>query len=203
MSVYETRIQLRSGQTSSTTSIDLSRIKEELENHSKMIRTLSKVLQVGFSVLLLVLILGIVLNHTLVKESKSQDTDKKYQYDCALDYIHYLDKYYKYSYPLASTWENSREICQSWASNGELASIHDNKTNNFLSGLLKDDSVWIGANDESDIKMWSDGSVWDFENWHSGQPDDKDYDEIVIDMKGQWWDRDGNNMYSFICQCNP
>ena len=55
---------------------------------------------------------------------------------------------------------------------GELASVHDQETNEFLSSLTQVDSWLGGYQDDQDNWMWSDGSIWNYANWGPNLPDD-------------------------------
>ena len=52
---------------------------------------------------------------------------------------------------------------------GFLASIHDAETNEFLVGIFEHRS-YIGGVYENGLWTWTDGSVWDYENWRAGDP---------------------------------
>ncbi|KAK9976692.1 hypothetical protein ABG768_021897, partial [Culter alburnus] len=62
--------------------------------------------------------------------------------------------------------------CQSLGAN--LASVHNKPENEFLLGLLPSSSsrAWIGAHDavQEGQWLWTDGSLYDFTNWCSGEP---------------------------------
>uniref|UniRef100_A0A8C6SH88 C-type lectin domain-containing protein n=1 Tax=Neogobius melanostomus TaxID=47308 RepID=A0A8C6SH88_9GOBI len=65
--------------------------------------------------------------------------------------------------------------CQSHGAN--LASIHSTEENTFIVALINQATgenrrTWIGAQDaiQEGQWMWSDGSVWDYLNWRTGEP---------------------------------
>ena len=82
---------------------------------------------------------------------------------------------------------------------GLLTSIHSAAENNFVYSLMRpptvsprylEQSTWIGGNSNSG---WLDGSAWDYENWHSGEPGQNGiYDCITLgnypDHPDQWLD---------------
>uniref|UniRef100_A0AC34RNS3 C-type lectin domain-containing protein n=1 Tax=Panagrolaimus sp. JU765 TaxID=591449 RepID=A0AC34RNS3_9BILA len=78
-------------------------------------------------------------------------------------------------------WDEAHLICQS--KNSHLASIHSKTENEFLVGLAKSghpvirqNTTWIGlhtngADNDTRLFQWTDGSKMDFTNWGPGQPD--------------------------------
>ena len=101
----------------------------------------------------------------------------------------------------SKTWDEARTACKEF--DAELASIPDEATNTFLTTLTTGSS-WIGGYHDSDkIWKWSDGSVWSYTNWCSGQPT---YDTRHVAFNCHWlqdgvgqWDDSGSSP-SFICQ---
>ena len=75
---------------------------------------------------------------------------------------------------LAKTWPEAREYCQKEFTNGDLAAISNWKIKQFLENVLTKSAIqnglWIGGNKVDGQWQWSNGDVWDFENWRSGQP---------------------------------
>ena len=107
------------------------------------------------------------------------------------------------------TWAEARSFCQTDApGEGDLASIHDKATNDFLTTLTTEYSL-IGGTDEGSegVWRWSDGSSWDYENWHSGEPNNAGGGQQValkVAQKytdtGTWDDGYDYRNYPFICQ---
>ena len=62
------------------------------------------------------------------------------------------------------TWEDARRFCQENVpyNVGDLASVSDARTNDFLKTLIQDSYAWIGGflNESSSTWMWSDGTTW-------------------------------------------
>ena len=89
-------------------------------------------------------------------------------------------------------------------SNGDLASIPDKTTNDFLthlSGVIS----WIGATDAASEGnwQWSDGTPWGYESWAAGEPNNgggrgQNYGAINYIVAGMWDDEDSNK--PFFCQ---
>lgn len=108
-------------------------------------------------------------------------------------------------------WSNSLQNCENESANPtvNLASIHDDNTNDFLK-VLTNENAWIGGSrDESGSWNWSDGSQWTgYENWHEGQlnPGPKE-DFILVNhpIVGEWSNVINNVSYiqGSLCQYDP
>ena len=92
------------------------------------------------------------------------------------------------------------------AEGGNLASIHDAKTDEFLLGLLEVRS-YIGAVYENGQWTWTDGSAWDYENWRGGDPQNLpewNYAEFDYSLTGVWHNEDNTIGYGwnngYVCQ---
>lgn len=90
-------------------------------------------------------------------------------------------------------WSGARQHCQTLG--GNLASVHDDKTNKFLVSLLKGNvkQFWLGGvYSHANAKWkWSDESTWDHENWADEKPNhtDANDDYLVMNMDtGEWHD---------------
>jgi hypothetical protein len=50
---------------------------------------------------------------------------------------------------------------------------------------------------------WSDGTAWDYENWHSGEPnndhDGENYAEMWSYLKNRTWNDAGDHTQPFVC----
>ena len=57
--------------------------------------------------------------------------------------------------------------CTDIDASSELASIHDEKTNNFIKTLARGEKIWLGAERKDNIFTWADGSgtTTDFSKW--------------------------------------
>ncbi|XP_015472732.1 macrophage mannose receptor 1-like [Parus major] len=117
------------------------------------------------------------------------------------------------------TWHSARSVCRELG--GNLASIHNNQVQAFLTFHLKDvaNETWIGLNDiNSEGKyLWTDGSIFDYSNWARGFPS-RDIVQVVdwkyvtiqtdcismtkrsVDNAGLWENTDCQHKKSYICQ---
>ena len=80
-----------------------------------------------------------------------------------------------------------------------MTSIQSAEENDFINSLItyQDPATWIGGSDSGHEGRWewSDGSVWEYENWLSGQPNSgTDQNGLAMDNQenGQWrdWEND-------------
>ncbi|KAG1949139.1 ladderlectin-like [Pimephales promelas] len=111
---------------------------------------------------------------------------------------------YKY-FSDASNWITAERNCQSLGAN--LASVSNKLENKFLLRLLPSPSTrtWIGAHDavQDGHWLWSDGSVFSFTNWCSGEPNNagvpEDCLEINFTADRCWNDVPCSISLSYIC----
>ena len=113
-------------------------------------------------------------------------------------------------------WDDARSYCQNPGGgqpNGDLASVPDMETSQFLA-TLAGSNAWIGGKKGSDGEWkWSDGTPWAFEYWGSNQPSNTlghNEDHMVLtnddpNDPGRWKDTNGYGTVkkSFICQYVP
>jgi hypothetical protein len=96
-------------------------------------------------------------------------------------------------------WSDARTYCR--ANYHDLASIHSASENAAVNALCPG-QCWIGGSDSAreDTWTWSDGSTWDYQNWHSDEPNDswygEDYLEIYSDGK---WNDHADGQKPFVC----
>ena len=96
--------------------------------------------------------------------------------------------------------------------NGNLASIPDQETNEFLTSLSDGVHTWIGVQRTSpgaSTFEWTDGSKWGYTNYADGYPNNSggDQDNMGINFPGpgQWDDENGDDpkwASPYICQHN-
>ncbi|XP_039505233.1 ladderlectin-like [Pimephales promelas] len=101
-------------------------------------------------------------------------------------------------------WASAERLCQSLGAN--LASVHDKEENDFLLGLMPASTrTWIGAHDgEQDGEwFWSDGSLFNHNNWCSEEPNNSDGPEncLEIDWSSDrcWNDASCSTSMSYLC----
>ena len=131
-------------------------------------------------------------------------------------YLEHTGLFYRY-FESPQRWTDALCSCQASAPpgyTGNLASVLDNTTNNFVTNLIGPNVAWLGGFQNSSRAdepwRWSDGSAWDYENWAEGEPNNQlwnnvreDYLEIWGEQKGQW--NDCNNECAransgYVCQ---
>ena len=102
------------------------------------------------------------------------------------------------------TWTSASQNCQQLG--GNLTSIHSEEENDFLNTMItavtKND-IWIGGTVVDQYTFgWSDGSVWDYENWLSDQPDFGGQDSIALDSAnhGGWRDLEHSDHHYYVCR---
>ena len=103
-------------------------------------------------------------------------------------------------------WNEARSTCQEAGQNGDLASIPNQETNEFIVSFFQiTASPWIGGYDynEGGVWKWSDGTPWQYQNWDTNQPSSngKKY-HLAIDLpSGKWKNNKGTSKTKeFVCQ---
>ena len=127
---------------------------------------------------------------------------------CAYGWMHFSNGCYKH-FPNGKSWKRARCSCKFSApdNDGDLASVPNQETNDFLSKLATG-NFWVGGyRNTFNEWSWSDGTPWTFESWSKGQPDDnRGYEDYVgfVDWngeKGKWNDFscEGRDGLSYMC----
>ena len=107
---------------------------------------------------------------------------------------------------LQKTWENARNYCKNLAPNngGDLVSIHDTETNNYLGNLGQTGKqAWIGAfrqSSDPEDWAWTDGSAFDYSNWHYQEGIQSHV--IMLWSSWAWANADEGQWKRFFCQQN-
>ena len=99
-------------------------------------------------------------------------------------------------------WPEALRHCRKEATGGNLASIPDSKTEEFLKGLSK--YFWTGGKRNGSLSAWwwTDGSPWSFTNWNIGHPEahNKKHWAFHRGDKEKWEARPFTEKQPFICQ---
>ncbi|XP_056104709.1 galactose-specific lectin nattectin-like [Rhinichthys klamathensis goyatoka] len=81
-------------------------------------------------------------------------------------------------------WMASEKYCQTFG--GNLVSVHSRSENDLLLNMVPGATrTWIGGHDavKEGQWMWTDGSVFDYNYWCTGQPDNyNNYNEIALEI---------------------
>ena len=126
---------------------------------------------------------------------------------CENDWISYSPTggCYKH-FPTWLPWDEARRFCQENVpyNVGDLASVPDAGTNDFLKTLVQDAYVWVGGFLENSTWHWSDGTPWGYTHWFEGQPNNKDGLQTHVAFNvdkttGQWNDANKEDEKSFVC----
>ncbi|XP_050977228.1 galactose-specific lectin nattectin [Labeo rohita] len=105
-------------------------------------------------------------------------------------------------------WADAEKQCIDLG--GNLASIHTALTHSFLKSLVKKNAkdlkrTWIGAHDANKafVWLWSDGSKFEYNDWHTGEPNNGGGYERCVEMgyggEQLWNDASCDTQLSFIC----
>merc|ERR1719500_2348936 len=83
-------------------------------------------------------------------------------------------------------WQDAETHCRSVG--GTLVSIHSQAEDDFIGGLSSE-RIWLGGNDitSEGAWTWSDGSAWNYNNWHSGEPNDVGGGDCAEKYKENTW----------------
>ncbi|XP_056091266.1 ladderlectin-like [Rhinichthys klamathensis goyatoka] len=122
---------------------------------------------------------------------------------CRHGWTNFGQRCYKY-FSLSVHWVKAERNCQSLGAN--LASVHDQPENDFLLSLLPSSTrAWVGGHDgEQDGEwLWSDGSVYDYDHWCSGEPNNFDVPENCLEINWNsnrcWNDSPCSTSMKYIC----
>ena len=98
----------------------------------------------------------------------------------------------------AKSWAEAKQHCLQEQLNGNLASIPDEETQNFLDRIAQ--HFWSGGfyHDDAIGWEWTDGTPWKYENWvnNPGRKKRMYYQRSA----GGWQTGNGNTRKNFICQ---
>ena len=86
-------------------------------------------------------------------------------------------KCYVQSYIKTNNWTEARTDCKRLG--GDLATIGDQETQDFLLNITRVGGIFIGAEKKAGVWTWVDGSTWyGFANWAHNEP--ASYNVVVI-----------------------
>uniref|UniRef100_A0AC34GBB1 C-type lectin domain-containing protein n=1 Tax=Panagrolaimus sp. ES5 TaxID=591445 RepID=A0AC34GBB1_9BILA len=93
-----------------------------------------------------------------------------------------------YGGQFTGTWSEAEENCKEQGAH--LVSIHSRDEQDLIATMvgLVDDWFWIGLYSIDDSHNWiySDGTPYDYMNWHKGYPGNGNYECVNIDRDGTW-----------------
>ena len=105
----------------------------------------------------------------------------------------------------ALEWRAAEDRCKKV--NAHLASIHSTKENLFISNMLTridSNAAWIGGYNDAEggfFWSWTDGSSWNYDNWHIGEPNNYAGVEHCMELRkfGVHNDKNCSDVLSFVC----
>jgi hypothetical protein len=113
-----------------------------------------------------------------------------------------------YVYFQKTSWPTARQKCT--ALGGQLVTVPDAETWEFVKALAKGPILWIGATDEvtAGVWKWVDGTPVVFSAWEPGEPDNMGGKQhyVVMTKKALWDDVDKElkpgpyQVVGFICE---
>merc|ERR1712198_170071 len=116
--------------------------------------------------------------------------------------------YKKYSPETDISWVNAKFNCNN--ERGQLASIPNEETNDFIKNHFGKESTYIGGFatrqvPDPDSWAWTDGTPWSYMNWHPNEPNNIAVDEHCLEWNGEWNDLPCYwlSTYRYICQKYP
>jgi len=124
----------------------------------------------------------------------------KRNYKCNAGNNYYFSK-------VSASWSAANSYCKNlWDGQGNLATINDNRENEWIFNQARQKSVWIGGNDiatEGQF-VWSDGCSMSYRKWAANQPDNWNSNEdclhLVAHQNGKWNDIICSASMRFVCQ---
>jgi len=130
---------------------------------------------------------------------------------CEEEFHPFLNKCYQKIEPEKDiSWIDANFECNN--RRGQLVSIPNEQTNDFITNHFGKESTLIGGfatgqGPNPDLWTWTDGTPWNYMNWHEGQPNNQDGEE---ENCLEWWNEKWNDFpcyllstRSFICQKYP
>ena len=106
---------------------------------------------------------------------------------------------YKY-FEETLSWKEARDHCMN--NGGDLASVPDQKTNNFLLTLISSRAFIGGTRNSSGQWSWTDGSPFTFTHWAPGNPSGDGKVLEMVNDDGTINDLPDSAHRCFLCQQN-
>jgi len=134
------------------------------------------------------------------------NTEEVIKTSCKAGYTYFSHTGQCYKYVSGNkAWTEANAVCR--ADGGNLASVHDIETNDFLTTLTQV-YTWIGGFrlvDDQNVWGWTDGSGWDYSNWGAGYPNNAGGNQDYVGINwglGLWDDEDNLDTINqgYICQ---
>ena len=99
------------------------------------------------------------------------------------------------------SWNSSRAFCQNQYSGGDLASITDKETNDFIKDNIRIlYFTWLGGVRVNDKWTWIDGATWtEFENSNMKE-NNRRQDYLLMDTAYEWRDNVASVRLDYLCQ---
>merc|ERR1712215_74176 len=134
--------------------------------------------------------------------SADEHKDCCFKHGCSEGWEPYGDNCYKVL-TVNQTWRESKMNCEDL--DGNLASIHSEKENEFLHHLAGEAFTWVGGNDikSENSWVWSDGTSINYKNWAEGEPNnfgEEDCLDINHHDYGLWNDDQCDYHLQAICK---
>ncbi|KAM8830175.1 galactose-specific lectin nattectin-like isoform 2-T2 [Synchiropus picturatus] len=105
---------------------------------------------------------------------------------CPPGWTKYGERCYMYN-ASAAEWADAEAACI--RKGGNLVSYHNQGEYDFILSVIKrssgkDTRIWVGGQDATKNKvwLWSDGSIFDFQNWGRGQPNNAQGKEHCMEL---------------------
>ena len=92
--------------------------------------------------------------------------------DCPRRWLKFKNKCFGHPPAILLSWKEAESYCQNWSPGAHLASISSEEEQTFLQQNFPQ-TVWLGGSDidQEGSWIWSDGTCWNYTNWHSDEPD--------------------------------
>ncbi|XP_067261102.1 ladderlectin [Chanodichthys erythropterus] len=138
-----------------------------------------------------------------VAESRSEPIGRR----CPAGWDKFGTQCFKF-FSKSKSWADAEKHCVDLG--GNLASVHSDLTHTFLKNFVKKQSSrttrsWIGAHDATKafVWFWSDGSKFEYSDWHTGEPNNGANAERCVEMgygdEKLWNDARCESRLPYVC----